>query len=82
MYKKFDKVKFTYKGDTKVGKLVGWEQGHWWIQVKEPFTYQIPVESKNEIISWYNMSSPVIDYYTPNENILGFAEEEEVIATA
>jgi hypothetical protein len=82
MYKKFDKVKFIYKSEVKVGKLVGWETGHWWIQVKEPFSYQIPIESHREIINWFPMFSPYIDYYTPNGNILGLAEEEENIATA
>jgi len=77
MYRKYDKVKFiSHNGEEKSGKLMGFEDGKWWVQVKEAFSYQLPIENRGNIVGWVPMNTNNIDYYIPVTSILGIITEE------
>ena len=83
MYHKYNNVRFiSYNGKERVGKIVGYEENsaYYWIQVKEPINYAIPIESKGKIINWYNQYSTTIDHYVSAGKILGVVVEDIAIA--
>ena len=81
MYNLFDKVRFKYHtGEEKQGKIVKTELAGHWVQVKESFSYDLPVESKGKLLGYVPMQSPVVDYFVLKCNIIGKVEPIETAA--
>ena len=80
-YRRYDKVLFiTHDLRRIVGKLITYESGHWWVQVKESFNYIMPIEVKGRIVNWIPQYSTTIDHYVPEKNILNLIVEDETVA--
>jgi hypothetical protein len=72
----------SYTGEIKQGKLMSLDGCKWWVQVKEPINYALPIENKGKIIGWVPQHSPTIDYYVSPEDILNIIEKDETVDKA